>query len=30
MSIRRTIGKLAKEVGVGVQTARFYERKGLI
>jgi MerR family mercuric resistance operon transcriptional regulator len=30
MSIRRTIGKLAKEAGVGVETVRFYERKGLI
>jgi MerR family mercuric resistance operon transcriptional regulator len=26
----RTIGKLAKEVGVGVETIRFYERQGLI
>lgn len=25
-----TIGKLAKEAGVGVETVRFYERKGLI
>lgn len=25
-----TIGKLAKEAGVGVETIRFYERKGLI
>ncbi len=25
-----TIGKLAREVGVGVETIRFYERKGLI
>lgn len=25
-----TIGKLAKESGVGVETVRFYERKGLI
>ena len=30
MSKRRTIGKLAKEAGVGVETIRFYERKGLI
>ena len=27
---QRTIGKLAKEAGVGVETIRFYERKGLI
>ena len=26
----RTIGKLAREVGVGVETIRFYERRGLI
>ena len=26
----RTIGKLAREAGVGVETIRFYERKGLI
>lgn len=26
----KTIGKLAKEAGVGVETVRFYERKGLI
>ncbi len=26
----RTIGKLAKEIGVGVETIRFYERQGLI
>jgi MerR family mercuric resistance operon transcriptional regulator len=26
----RTIGQLAKEVGVGVETIRFYERRGLI
>ena len=26
----RTIGNLAKEAGVGVETIRFYERKGLI
>ena len=25
-----TIGKLAKEAGVGVETVRFYERRGLI
>jgi DNA-binding transcriptional MerR regulator len=25
-----TIGKLAKESGVGVETVRFYERKGLV
>jgi len=25
-----TIGKLAEETGVGVETVRFYERKGLI
>ncbi len=30
MGGRRTIGKLAKEAGVGVETVRFYERKGLI
>jgi MerR family mercuric resistance operon transcriptional regulator len=30
MSGVRTIGKLAKEVGVGVETIRFYEREGLI
>ena len=30
MGRRRTIGKLAKEAGVGVETVRFYERKGLI
>ena len=30
MGVRRTIGKLAKEAGVGVETVRFYERKGLI
>lgn len=30
MSNRRTIGRLAAEVGVGVETIRFYERKGLI
>ncbi len=30
MTSRRTIGKLAKEAGVGVETIRFYERKGLI
>lgn len=26
----RTIGKLAKELGVNVETIRFYERRGLI
>lgn len=26
----KTIGKIAKEAGVGVETIRFYERKGLI
>lgn len=26
----RTIGKLAREAGVGVETIRFYERRGLI
>jgi len=26
----RTIGKLARELGIGVETIRFYERKGLI
>jgi MerR family mercuric resistance operon transcriptional regulator len=30
MTKTRTIGKLAKEVGVGVETVRFYEREGLI
>ena len=30
MSKTRTIGMLAKEVGVGVETVRFYEREGLI
>jgi MerR family mercuric resistance operon transcriptional regulator len=30
MSKTRTIGKLAKAVGVGVETVRFYERQGLI
>jgi MerR family mercuric resistance operon transcriptional regulator len=30
MRTARTIGRLAKEVGVGVETIRFYERKGLI
>ncbi len=30
MATRRTIGKLAKETGVSVETIRFYERKGLI
>jgi len=27
---QRTIGRLAKEVGVGVETIRFYERRGLL
>lgn len=26
----RTIGRLAREAGVGVETVRFYERRGLI
>ena len=26
----RTISKIAKEAGVGVETVRFYERKGLV
>ena len=30
MGQRRTIGQLAKQVGVGVETIRFYERRGLI
>jgi DNA-binding transcriptional MerR regulator len=30
MGRRRTIGALAKELGVGVETIRFYERQGLI
>lgn len=30
MDSRRTIGRLAKEVGVGVETIRFYERQGFI
>ena len=30
MTDRRTIGRLAKQVGVGVETIRFYEREGLI
>ncbi len=30
MSKVRTIGILAKEVGVGVETIRFYERRGLM
>jgi MerR family mercuric resistance operon transcriptional regulator len=30
MAKTRTIGKLATEVGVGVETVRFYERQGLI
>jgi MerR family mercuric resistance operon transcriptional regulator len=28
--VKRTIGVLAKEVDVGIETIRFYERKGLI
>lgn len=27
---RRTIGQLASELGIGVETIRFYERRGLI
>ena len=27
---RRTIGRLAKEVGVSVETVRYYERRGLM
>ncbi len=27
---RRTIGRLAREAGVGVETIRFYERRGII
>jgi DNA-binding transcriptional MerR regulator len=27
---RRTIGQLAAELGIGVETIRFYERRGLI
>ena len=30
MTHARTIGRLAKEVGVNVETIRFYERQGLI
>jgi MerR family mercuric resistance operon transcriptional regulator len=30
MASRRTIGALARELGVGVETIRFYERQGLI
>ena len=30
MAARRTIGRLAKEGGVSVETIRFYERKGLL
>ncbi|WP_440453294.1 MerR family DNA-binding transcriptional regulator [Psychrobacter sp. ASPA161_9] len=26
----RTISKLAKEIGINIETVRFYERKGLI
>jgi len=29
-SVRRTIGRLAKEAGVNVETIRFYERRGLL
>ena len=29
-NVDMTIGKLAKEAGVGVETVRFYERKGMI
>src|SRR5271166_4326161 len=30
MGPTRTIGRLAKEAGVGVETIRFYERRGVI
>ncbi|HEY7861938.1 MAG TPA: MerR family transcriptional regulator, partial [Gemmatimonadaceae bacterium] len=30
MAKRRTIGKLAAEVGVNVETVRFYERAGIL
>ena len=30
MRQRRTIGRLAAETGVGVETIRYYERRGLI
>jgi MerR family mercuric resistance operon transcriptional regulator len=30
MAAARTIGKLAREVGISVETVRFYEREGLI
>jgi MerR family transcriptional regulator, mercuric resistance operon regulatory protein len=30
MKRRRTISKLAKEAGVGVETVRFYERRGIL
>lgn len=30
MKSKLTIGKLAKAAGVGVETVRFYERKGLV
>lgn len=30
METGRTIGQLAKEAGVGVETVRFYQRKGLL
>jgi MerR family mercuric resistance operon transcriptional regulator len=29
-SQRRTIGQLAKQVGIGVETIRFYERRGIL
>jgi MerR family mercuric resistance operon transcriptional regulator len=29
-SQRRTIGQLAKQAGVGVETIRFYERRGIL
>lgn len=30
MSTVRTIGRVAKEVGIGVETVRYYERQGLL
>ena len=30
MAARRTIGRLAREAGVNVETIRFYERRGLL
>lgn len=30
LMLNRTIGQVAKEAGVGVETIRFYERQGLI